>query len=88
MNLINSCGTVLVILSILHALLSIVAKIILKINGYKINYLVTKFFYESKILKEICKDQGVYYPILIAYNIISILFISGILFVILLVFIH
>jgi hypothetical protein len=64
------------ILGSLHVILSIVSKIILKLNGYKISYLVTQFFYETKILKRICRKHKLLYPVLIAYYAVSILLLS------------
>jgi hypothetical protein len=62
------------ILAILHGILSVIAKIILKSNGYKIKYFITEFRYETKILKVICKEKKSLYPILITYYIVTILF--------------
>jgi len=59
-------------LAILLALCSIITKVILKKNGYKVNYFVAQFFYETKILKQISKEQISLRPIFLTYYIVAI----------------
>ena len=57
-------GLVIMFLGIIHAILSFIAKDILKSNGYEISYLVTQPFYEIRILKKLSKENSSYRTIL------------------------
>lgn len=84
MSLFSFMAIILPVLSIGHAIFSIIAKIILRMNGYKINYFVTKFFYETKILKILCRENEYLYSVLVAYYIVTILlFLDFVLFILL-----
>lgn len=85
MSLLNFSFIAFPVFAGLHGIFSIISKIILKMNGYKITYFITEFGYETKILKEICKERRSLYPILIAYYVVTILlFIDFSLFIVLL----
>jgi len=75
----------IVLLSILHGTFSVISKIILKLYGYKVNYFVTKFSYETKILKVLCKERKSLKLILITYYLVTILFLAVVVLFILLV---
>ena len=75
MNMFRFFYITLPTLAILHAMLSIMAKIILKKNGYQVTYLITQFFYESSILKKLCTNQKSIKSLLIIYSVVSYLLI-------------
>jgi hypothetical protein len=84
MTLFNFFFISLPLLAGLHGVFSIIAKMILKKNGYKINYLITEFFYETRVLKEICVKQSSLKPLLVVYYVVSIsLIVEFIIFMIL-----
>jgi hypothetical protein len=71
MNIIGSVAFIgMVICGILNGIFSIIAKVVLKNNGYSIDYFITNFFYEIKILRKICVDKRNLYPLIIAYRIV------------------
>lgn len=75
----------LVALGIINALFSYFIKDILKRNGYKINYLITEFFYETKTLKKLVSEHKDYGLILKLYYIVNILLLINLLLVIALI---
>jgi hypothetical protein len=71
MNIIASINVIsIAICAILNGIFSTIAQVILKKNGYSIDYFFTNFFYEIKILKKICVDNKNLYPLIMAYTIV------------------
>ncbi len=62
----------LLILGVSNLICSIYAKDILERHGYKTTYLVTEFFYETRILKKLIAENHDYSLILKTYRFIVI----------------
>ncbi len=61
-------GLLIFLLGIFNAILSFVAKGILKSNGYEISYLITQPIYEIKVLKELSKENPTNRTIFLLYK--------------------
>jgi hypothetical protein len=88
MNLLICTYVTLPILFIIFAIFSLTAKFILRSNGYKINFLITQFFYETKILKKICAEKKSLKPLLFGYYIINILLLADLVLLFVLIIIR